>query len=47
VPAVISGAGPSVLALTTDGALPGDVDTTGFAVRPLPVDTAGAQVEIG
>jgi homoserine kinase len=47
VPAVISGAGPTVLALTTDGELPDGVDLTGFAVRPLPVDTLGAQAEIG
>ncbi|MEU7812350.1 homoserine kinase [Pseudonocardia sp. NPDC049154] len=47
VPAAISGAGPTVLALTTDGTVPGDVDTTGFTALPLPVDTLGAQVEIG
>jgi homoserine kinase len=47
VPAVISGAGPTVLALTADGELPDDVGIAGFAVRPLPVDTAGARVEIG
>jgi homoserine kinase len=47
VPAVISGAGPTVLALTTGGELPDGVDLTGFAVRPLPVDTLGAQAEIG
>ncbi|GAA2899195.1 homoserine kinase [Pseudonocardia halophobica] len=47
VPAAISGAGPTVLALTTDGTLPGDVDTAGFTALPLPVDTLGAQVEIG
>ena len=47
VPAAISGAGPTVLALTTDGTVPGDVDTTGFTALPLPVDGLGAQVEIG
>lgn len=47
VPAAISGAGPTVLALTTDGTLPGDVDAAGFTALPLPVDTLGAQVEIG
>lgn len=47
VPAAISGAGPTVLALTTDGTLPGGVDTAGFTALPLPVDTLGAQVEIG
>ena len=47
VPATISGAGPTVLALTSDGTLPAGVDTTGFTVLPLPVDTVGARVEIG
>jgi homoserine kinase len=47
VPATISGAGPTVLALTSDGELPGDLDLHGFTPLPLPVDTAGAQVEIG
>ncbi|MEQ3550845.1 homoserine kinase [Pseudonocardia nematodicida] len=50
VPAAISGAGPTVLALTSGGALPDDVDTfadaEGFAVQPLPVDTEGVRVEI-
>lgn len=47
VPAVISGAGPSVLALTADGTLPADIGLHGFTATPLPVDGAGAQVEIG
>jgi homoserine kinase len=47
IPAVVSGAGPTVLALTLDGRLPDDLDTTGFAVRPLAVDTEGARVETG
>jgi homoserine kinase len=47
VPATISGAGPTVLALTTDGILPGDVDLHGFTTMELPVDTAGIQVEFG
>jgi homoserine kinase len=47
VPAVISGAGPTVLALTSDGVLPGDVDLHGFTPLPLAVDTVGVQVEIG
>ncbi|GAA4539327.1 homoserine kinase [Pseudonocardia xishanensis] len=47
VPAAISGAGPTVLALTTDGALPADLDLTGFTALPLPVDGVGARVEIG
>ncbi|WP_214371090.1 homoserine kinase [Pseudonocardia sp. H11422] len=47
VPAAISGAGPTVLALTSDGAVPGGIDTRGFTVVPLPVDRVGARVEIG
>jgi homoserine kinase len=47
VPATISGAGPTVLALTTDGTLPPDVDLHGFTALALPVDSAGAFVEIG
>jgi homoserine kinase len=47
VPAAISGAGPTVLALTTDGTLPSDLDLHGFTALPLPVDNTGASVEIG
>ena len=47
VPAAISGAGPTVLALTGDGTLPADVALDGFTALPLPVDAAGARVEIG
>lgn len=47
VPAAISGAGPTVLALTSDGTLPADLDTAGFSLLSLPVDTMGAQVEVG
>jgi homoserine kinase len=47
VPAVVSGAGPTVLALTTDGALPDDVDLDGFTVLPLAVDPDGATVDVG
>jgi homoserine kinase len=47
VPAVISGAGPTVLALTVDSALPDGLDLTGFTARELPVDTVGARVEVG
>jgi homoserine kinase len=47
VPAAISGAGPTVLALTSGGTLPEAVDTSGFTALLLPVDTLGAQVEIG
>lgn len=46
VAAVVSGAGPTVLALTLDGRLPDDLDTTGFTVRPLAVDTEGARAEV-
>jgi homoserine kinase len=45
VPATISGAGPTVLALTAGGVLPAGIDTDGFEVVPLPVDTAGFVVE--
>jgi homoserine kinase len=46
IPATISGAGPTVLALTGDGALPTDLDLHGFTARSLPVDTGGVRVEI-
>ncbi|MDT0351127.1 homoserine kinase [Pseudonocardia charpentierae] len=46
VPAVISGAGPTVLALTTDGALPPELDLHGFTVLRLPVDPSGVAVEV-
>ena len=46
VPAAISGAGPTVLALTSDGSVPDAVDTGGFAVLPLPVDTVGVRVDV-
>jgi homoserine kinase len=46
VAAVISGAGPTVLALTADGTLPSDLDLHGFTALALPVDSAGATVEI-
>ncbi|WP_424189014.1 homoserine kinase [Actinokineospora sp. G85] len=41
VAAVVSGAGPTVLALTTDGVLPPGVNLSGFRPLPLPVDRAG------
>lgn len=47
IPATISGAGPTVLALTVDEKLPTALDLHGFSVMPLPVDTTGALVEIG
>jgi len=46
VPAVISGAGPTVLALTADGTLPSTPDLDGFTVLPLPVDPSGVTVEV-
>lgn len=45
VPATISGAGPTVLALTTDGRLPDGLDTGGFTALPLPVDAVGVVPE--
>ncbi|GAA5121677.1 homoserine kinase [Haloechinothrix salitolerans] len=44
VAAAVSGAGPTVLALTTDGRVPEDVDTSGFRVVELPIDSAGVTV---
>ncbi|WP_373696078.1 homoserine kinase [Actinomycetospora aurantiaca] len=42
--AVVSGAGPTVLALTTGEGLPDDLPTSGFETLHLPIDTAGATV---
>ena len=47
MPAVISGAGPTVLALTADGTLPAEVDPHGFTVLPLPIDPDGAVLVAG
>ena len=44
VPAVVSGAGPTVLALTTGQPLPEDLPTSGFTALRLPVDPDGAVV---
>lgn len=44
VAAAVSGAGPTVLALTTTGILPPGVDVEGFDVFELPVDLSGVQV---
>lgn len=44
VAAVISGAGPTVLALTTDGSFPESVPLGGFTVTELPVATRGVRV---
>lgn len=45
VPAAISGAGPTVLALPAGGILPTGLPITGFTVCPLGVDRTGARVE--
>jgi homoserine kinase len=47
VPATVSGAGPTVLAFTMDGKLPGDVDLTTFTAGELPIDRAGVTIESG
>lgn len=44
IPAAISGAGPTVLALTDDGAVPSGIDAAAFTPLPLPVDATGAVV---
>jgi homoserine kinase len=46
VPAVVSGAGPTVLALTTGEPLPDGLPTSGFDTVRLPIDTAGAVVTV-
>jgi homoserine kinase len=45
VPATVSGAGPTVLALPSGGVLPAGIDTSGFTVRALPVDLVGVVIE--
>jgi homoserine kinase len=45
IPAVVSGAGPTVLALPADGELPSDLVSDGFARMELEVDRSGAVVE--
>lgn len=47
VPATVSGAGPTVLALTVGGALPEGLDLHGFVALPLRVDRHGVRVETG
>jgi len=47
IPAVISGAGPTVLALPTDGVVPEDLLDPSFTATPLPVDRDGAVVHTG
>jgi len=43
--AAVSGAGPTVIVLTTDGAIPDGVDRTGFTVVELAVDRRGVLIE--
>jgi homoserine kinase len=43
VPASVSGAGPTVLALPADGEVPEGVDLSGFEMRRLVVDTEGVR----
>jgi homoserine kinase len=43
VPAAVSGAGPTVLALPADGEVPEGVDLSGFEIRRLVVDTEGVR----
>jgi homoserine kinase len=45
VPATVSGAGPTVLALPVGGVLPTGLDTAGFVVRSLPVDLVGVVID--
>lgn len=47
IPAIVSGAGPTVLALPGDGKVPDALVGPGFAVRPLDPDRRGAVVEVG
>lgn len=47
IPAAVSGAGPTVVALTTDGRLPDGAGRDGFTVLQLPIDPAGIRVESG
>ncbi|MBW4716449.1 homoserine kinase [Saccharothrix obliqua] len=44
VPAAVSGAGPTVLALPEDGKLPEGVDVSGFTPHHVPVDVTGVRV---
>ncbi|MEU7531609.1 homoserine kinase [Saccharothrix sp. NPDC042600] len=44
VPAAVSGAGPTVLALPEDGKLPDSIDLAGFTPLHVPVDGGGVRV---
>jgi len=46
VPAAVSGAGPTVLALPRNGRLPAGVDTVGFTLYRLHVDRVGATLRM-
>ena len=46
VPAAVSGAGPTVLALPRNGGLPPGVDTIGFVTYRLDVDRVGATLRM-
>jgi homoserine kinase len=46
VPAAVSGAGPTVLALTRGDLLPAAVDLGGFDVRPLCIERHGVRIEV-
>jgi len=46
VAATVSGAGPTVVAFTTDGELPVGVGLDGFAARELAVDRAGVRIVV-
>lgn len=43
-PAVVSGAGPSIVVFTMDGTLPG-IDLTGFIPHHVPIDHTGVTIE--
>ena len=47
IPAAISGAGPSVLALPAGGTVPAELVGDGFTISPAPVDPMGVHVEAG
>lgn len=44
VPAAVSGAGPTVLALPAGGQLPAEIDPNGFQLLRLPVDGTGVRI---
>ncbi|GAA1972224.1 homoserine kinase [Amycolatopsis minnesotensis] len=46
IAAAVSGAGPTVLALTVDGRLPERADTRGFSLAELAIDLGGVKVEV-